>query len=210
VQVADRWHLLKNLREALERLLKRQLQQKRQRAHPHSCPSIPDGAEANGFLERSRLRLLPHLLSGKRKERAGRIRPPPPRLPSARQVTWMILQPEKLDDRQYSVLERLCQLIPQVEKAKELAQEFSRIVRGRSPTELCEWLRSATRSRLEEFVSFARGLSDDYEAVKNSLCHEWSNGQLEGQVNRLKLIKRMMYGRAKFELLRARILRSTK
>jgi len=70
------------------------------------------------------------------------------------------------------------------------------------------WLRAAAKSKLKEFVSFARGLSEDYEAVMNALRYEWSNGQLEGQVNRLKLIKRMMYGRAKFDLLRARVLHS--
>jgi transposase len=206
VQVADRWHLLKNLREAVEKLLKRQLQQKRQRAHPRFCPSTPDGTEANAFLERSRVRLLPHLLSGKSKKRGHSIRPPPVRLPSARQVTWMLLQPEKLNDEQHSTMEKLCQLFPQIERAKELAQAFTRIVRGRLSPELNEWLRSATQSTLREFISFARGLSEDYEAVKNALCHEWSNGQLEGQVNRLKLIKRMMYGRGKLDLLRARVL----
>ena len=90
----------------------------------------------------------------------------------------------------------------------KLAQAFTKIVRERSPTELNEWLRSALQSKLQEFISFARGLSEDYEAVKNALRYEWSNGQLEGQVNRLKLIKRMMYGRAKFDLLRARVLHS--
>ena len=208
IQVADRWHLIKNLREALGKLLKRQFQQKRQREHPRFCPSIADGAEANDFLERSRVRLLPHLLSGKRKKRAKSIRPPPPRLPSAQQVTWMILQPEKLDDRQRSIMEKLCQLFPQLEKAKELAQEFTRIVRERSADKYNEWVRSATQSKLKEFVSFARGLSEDHQAVTNALRYEWSNGQLEGQVNRLKLIKRMMYGRAKFDLLRARVLHS--
>jgi transposase len=209
IQVADRWHLLKNLREALEKLLKRQFQQKLQRAHPRFCPSITDGAEANDFLERSRVRLLPHLLSGKRKKRAKSIRPPPPRLPSAQQVTWMILQPEKLDDRQRSIMEKLCQLFPQIEKAKELAQEFTRIVRKRSADQYNEWLRSAMQSKLKEFLSFARGLSEDQQAVTNALRYEWSNGQLEGQVNRLKLIKRAMYGRAKFDLLRARVLHAT-
>jgi transposase len=64
------------------------------------------------------------------------------------------------------------------------------------------------QSKLKEFESFARGLSEDYEAVKNALRYGWSNGQLEGQVNRLKLIKRQMYGRAKFDLLRAHVLHS--
>jgi transposase len=120
----------------------------------------------------------------------------------------MLLQPEKLHDEQQSTIQRLCQLFPQIEQAKELAQAFTRIVRGRLSPELNEWIRSATRSTLKEFISFARGLSEDYEAVKNALCSEWSNGQLEGQVNRLKLIKRAMYGRAKFDLLKARVLHS--
>ena len=131
------------------------------------------------------------------------------RLPSAQQVTWMSLQPERLNDGQRSAFERLSQLFPQIRRAKELALAFSRIVLERTPTELNEWLRSAAQSKLKEFMSFARGLSEDYAAVKNALRYKWSNGQLEGQVNRLKLIKRQMYGRAKFDLLRARVLHST-
>ena len=103
-------------------------------------------------------------------------------------------------------MEKLCQLFPQIEKAKELARAFTRMVRERTSTEFNEWPRLAEQSKLQEFISFARGLSEDYEAVKNALRYVWSNGQLEGQVNRLKLIKRMMYGRAKFDLLKARVL----
>jgi len=208
VQIADRWHLLKNLHETLEKLIKRQLQQKQQHPIQRFCSPSTDDIEASGYLERSRVRLLPHLLCGERKERATSIRPPPPRLPSAQQITWMILEPQKLDDRQDSIVEKLCQLFPQIEKAKELAQAFAHMVRERSSDKLNEWLRSAARSQLKEFVSFARGLSEDYGAVINALRHEWSNGQLEGQVNRLKLIKRAMYGRAKFDLLKARVLHS--
>jgi transposase len=122
----------------------------------------------------------------------------------------MLLQSEEPDDEQHSTMEKLCQLFPQIEKAKELAQGFARIVRERSSAELNEWLRSAVQCKLQEFVSFARGLNEDYEAVINALRYKWSNGQLEGQVNRLKLIKREMYGRAKFDLLRARVLHSMK
>jgi transposase len=68
----------------------------------------------------------------------------------------------------------------------------------------------AERSKLKEFIGSPGGIVADYEAVKNALTYEWSNGQLEGQVNRLKLIKRGMYGRAKFDLLRARVLHSPK
>jgi transposase len=207
-QVADHRHLLKNLREALEKLLKRQLRQKRPRPIQRFCPATMKGAEANDFLERSRARLLPHLLNKKKDKRAKSIRPPPVRLPSSQQAAWMLLQPEKLNDEQRSTTGKLCQLFPQIERAKELAQEFSRIVRERLSDQFNGWLRAAAQSKLKEFVSFARGLTEDYEAVMNALRYEWSNGQLEGQVNRLKLIKRMMYGRAKFDLLRARVLHS--
>jgi len=119
MQVADRWHLLKNLREALEGLLRRQLQRKRQRLMQRLCPSVANEIELNDFIERSRVRLLPHLLSGKRKKRGQSIRPPPMRLPSAQEVAWMLLLPEKLDDAQRSTAERLCKLFPQIERAKE-------------------------------------------------------------------------------------------
>jgi transposase len=196
--------MLNNLRETVEKLLKRQLQQKPPRAIQCFCSSIPEGTEVNDYLERSRVRLLPHLLRSKNNKRAKSIRPSPMRLPSPYQAAWMLLQLEKLDDMQHSIMEKLCQLFPQIGRARELAQEFSRIVRERSATKFNEWLRSAMQSELKEFVSFARGISEDYEAVINALRYKWSNGQLEGQINRLKLIKRMMYGRAKFDLFWAR------
>ena len=98
--------------------------------------------------------------------------------------------------------------LPGPENSAGTALDFAAMVRRRVKVQLPEWLRAAARSRLKELVGFARGISEDYEAVRNALTYEWSNGQLEGQVNRLKLIKRMMYGRAKFDLLRARVLHS--
>lgn len=118
----------------------------------------------------------------------------------------MLLQREGLNDEQQFIVEKLCRLFPAIGKAKELAEDFTKMVRERSSDKFNGWLRAATQSKLKEFEGFARGLSEDYEAVINALRYEWSNGQLEGQVNRLKLIKRQMYGRAKFDLLRARVL----
>jgi transposase len=68
------------------------------------------------------------------------------------------------------------------------------------------WLTSATTSGIAELDRFARGWTDDRAAVEAGLSLEWSNGQTEGQVNKLKLLKRSMYGRANFDLLRLRLL----
>ncbi len=133
------------------------------------------------------------------------MRPPPPR-----EAAWMLLQLERVKDERQIVIERLCQLFPDLKTARELALDFARMVRRRVKDQLPEWLRAAAQSRLKELVGFARGISEDYEAVRNALTYGWSNGQLEGQVNRLKMIKRMMYGRAKFDLLRARVLHAVK
>src|SRR5215207_6508821 len=133
------------------------------------------------------------------------MRPPPPR-----ETAWMLLQPERVKDEGRAVVERLCRLFPDLKAAQELALDFARMVRQRAAELLPAWLRSAARYQLKEFVGFARGIGEDYEAVKNALTYEWSNGQLEGQITRLKLIKREMYGRAKFDLSRARVLRSVK
>jgi hypothetical protein len=77
---------------------------------------------------------------------------------------------------------------------------FAGIVRERRVEELREWLIEATCSGLQEFRRFAKGLTVDLSAVKAALLYEWSNGQVEGQVHRLKMIKRQMYGRAKLSL----------
>jgi transposase len=205
VQVADRWHLLKNLREALEQFLKRILPAKGMRVR-RAAGLEEHERTPNKFTEQSRIRLLPHLLrgcSGSLTKRAPPLRPPPPH-----EAAWMLLQPERVKDKERVFVERLCQLFPAVRAAQELSLDFARMVRQRAAEDLPAWLRAAGRSKLKEFVGFARGVSEDYEAVRNALTYEWSNGQLEGQVNKLKLIKRMMYGRAKFDLLRARVLYS--
>lgn len=71
---------------------------------------------------------------------------------------------------------------------------------------LRQWITDAQRGGVEEFVTFANGLTADLQAVRAALEYEWSKGQVEGQVHRLKLVKRQMYGRGKLNLLRARVL----
>ena len=85
-------------------------------------------------------------------------------------------------------------------------QTFGRIVRERSAVALDHWLEAATTSGVGELKRFAASLRRDYAAVSAALSLVWSNGQLEGQINRLKGIKKAMYGRGKFDLLRRRVL----
>jgi transposase len=82
------------------------------------------------------------------------------------------------------------------------------MVRERKPQSWKAWLKACDTSGIPELVNFAAGLRKDEQAVRAALTLEWSNGQTEGQVNRLKLLKRQMYGRANFDLLRMRCLAS--
>ena len=79
-------------------------------------------------------------------------------------------------------------------------------MRERHPDALNGWLQRASGSGIAELRRFAAGLSRDYAAVRAALSTPLSNAQVEGQINRLKCIKRTGYGRAKFELLRQRVL----
>jgi len=89
---------------------------------------------------------------------------------------------------------------------RRLAMRFRSILRGNDPDKLNQWLDDAQSSRVSSIERFARVLHRDVDAVKNAITETWSNGQAEGQINRLKTLKRAMYGRAGVELLRARML----
>ena len=102
----------------------------------------------------------------------------------------------------------LCKLSPEVGQAQQLALSFIEVIKERDADGLRGWLVNARRSEVAEFITFANGITADIGAVRAALEYEWSNGQVEGQVHRLKLIKRQMYGRGKLDLLRARVLRA--
>ncbi len=126
---------------------------------------------------------------------------------SAQRATWLFVrQPEKLDETQHNELALIRQASPSAEAAYHLAQAFMQMIRERTGHQLDAWLSSAEASRLPEFQSFAKGIQQDKAAVLAGLTLPWSQGPLEGHVNRLKLLKRSMYGRAKLPLLRARVL----
>lgn len=132
-------------------------------------------------------------------------------IPSSRDVAWWLQghfttsKPEVATE-QKTFLTHLFTLAPGLKEAAELAQELARILRKRQAKALDAWLEKAEQSACKELRLFAEGLRQDLSAVRNALTLEWSNGQTEGQVNRLKMLKRQMYGRANFDLLRARVL----
>ena len=127
--------------------------------------------------------------------------------PTARRTMWMLFRDEaKRQPDEQAFVTRLLDECPEVNTAQRLAHQFGCVIRERKADALEEWMTSAAASGLAEMRGFVTGLQRDLAAVKAALTYEWSNGQVEGQVNRLKTIKRTMYGRANLDLLRQRVL----
>ena len=120
---------------------------------------------------------------------------------------WKLLKGEGvLTDSEVEFKLRLYEDRAEIRIAMELAGEFPGKMRGRDGSGFESWLESALKSGIRELVTFARGLKRDWAAVKAAFTQPWSNGVVEGNVNRLKMIKRAMYGRGGLALLRARVL----
>jgi transposase len=143
--------------------------------------------------------------------RANQRRPASPTdlLPSSKQLAWLLVRaPDQLKTEEAALLEHICQDI-QLSQLYSLAQQFVNMVKQRLADQLDLWLTACETFPAVQAQNFASGLRQDYAAVRAALETVWSNGQTEGQVNRLKCIKRQMYGRANFDLLRLKILYSS-
>ena len=103
-------------------------------------------------------------------------------------------------------LDQLCTLCPAIATARCLVHAFLATLRAGDVAGLQSWLETVAQSHLPELDSFAYGWRRDRSAVEAAFRLPWSSGQLEGQINRLKTLKRQMYGRARFALLRRRVL----
>jgi len=126
---------------------------------------------------------------------------------STRQLVWLFMQDNaELEAEERQSLNALCGENPQLAEIYQLAQTFQRMLRQQVPESLDAWLESMEHCGVPKLQNFAGGLRQDYAAVQAAISYAWSNGQVEGQVNRLKTIKRQMYGRANFDLLRQRVL----
>jgi transposase len=126
---------------------------------------------------------------------------------SATRASWLFVsQAGKLDAKQTQHVGQIRAAHPDLETAYQLSQEFVMMLAERREEDLDSWLTQAQRSGLPEFKKMAHGIRQDYAAVKAAFASEWSQGQVEAQVNCLKLQKRIVFGRANFDLLRLRVL----
>ncbi|WP_173166052.1 ISL3 family transposase [Phytohabitans suffuscus] len=138
----------------------------------------------------------------------GRNQPTPvPPPPPTRDITgWIMCPTDKLTDEHQAELEQLCGLCPDLATIRDLAHGFTDLVRTRGGDRLAAWVEQAETGSITEIRSFASGLRKDWDAVKAGLTMSWSSGPVEGAVNRIKMLKRQMYGRANPDLLRRRVL----
>ncbi len=126
---------------------------------------------------------------------------------SAQRASWLfILDESRLEAEEQTARRRMRAADPELVTVDDLARRFVLIVKERQVDKLDQWLADVATSGLNGFKSFANGIRADLNAVRNALKLRWSNGQVEGQINHLKFIKRQMYGRAKIDLLRKRVL----
>lgn len=124
--------------------------------------------------------------------------------PSPRRAAWLLTKAaDALTDDERAYADAVCAACPALATVRTLAADFRRLLLTKDVNALTPWLAAAEQSELR---SLAVGLRRDHDAVLAAICFRWSNGQVEGQVNRLKLIKRTMYGRASYPLLRRRVL----
>jgi transposase len=127
------------------------------------------------------------------------------RLSSRGAAFLMILSPSKLSEVQQQQVEQM-NLNEELHTVYLLSQEFVALLKERQVAALDGWLKRAKESQVAELGSFVNGIRRDYVAVRAACSLPWSNGTTEGQVNRLKFLKRQMFGRAHLDLLRVKVL----
>jgi len=129
---------------------------------------------------------------------------------SPHQTAWLLFrEPATLAFDESAFVSALCATVSEIAIAYILIQLFLTIVRQRLSALLDPWMKLVSASTISSLKSFVSGLRTDYEAVRAALEYPFSNGPVEGHINRLKTIKRMMYGRGKFDLLKLRVLHPT-
>jgi transposase len=137
----------------------------------------------------------------------GQIAVPAPRPPSVRDMTrWIMSHPDNLADEDGTALRRVRRLSKDLDRLTDHVRGFAVMMTELAGDRLLDWISTVENDSLTALASFARNLRRDLEAVRNGLSLPYSSGAVEGHVNRVKMLKRQMFGRANFDLLRKRTL----
>ena len=138
----------------------------------------------------------------------GQAAPPAvPAPPKVRHITsWILRDPATLDESEQASPDGVRARCPHLDALARHVSEFAKILTGRRGEQLDAWIAQASADDQPDLHSFITGLKRDYQAVLNGLTLPYSSGKVEGNVNRIKMLKRQMYGRAGFNLLRKRVL----
>jgi transposase len=157
--------------------------------------------KASGF--RGSLRVISEWAS--RRRRAERVDAQNlQRIPSARKIArLMTIGLDLLTKAETVMIAAIEAGVPTLVEAREIITQFHLMIRRRLETGLTPWIE---RARASLIASFASGVARDEAAVRAAITSSWSNGQTEGQITRLKLVRRQMYGRGKIDLLQARLI----
>ena len=127
---------------------------------------------------------------------------PTRQVPTLRTLTWWIIKrTEGRSEKEEKILEQISIGQSKLATTISLARDFATMIRQQQTEQLDKWLEQASQSGYRTWKNFAAGIRQDYAAVKAALSYSWSNGPTEVHINRLKCLKRLMYGRAKDDLL---------
>jgi transposase len=133
--------------------------------------------------------------------------PAPPRGLSPQQAVWLLLCPEaELTATQQTLRLQVLDANEEIRAAHKVVAHFRDLLRMRGHAQFTAWQQAAEASEVPEVRGFVASLHRDEDAVRAALAEGWNSGQVEGQVTKVKLVKRLMFGRANFDLLRRRVL----
>ena len=124
-----------------------------------------------------------------------------------RWITGLLYKPleksSKISINQYN---EVIKKYPIIQSMLTLLEDFKNILKKKEPNELSKWIKKAQKLKIKEINSFVSGVNGDKESILNAIKYNYNNGLAEGSVNKVKNIKRVMYGRNKFNLLRSKVL----
>jgi transposase len=124
-----------------------------------------------------------------------------------KQLTYLLLRDQQtLKEDQRKSINDLCSSLPILEQLREFTLSFKEALLQSMPDHMDQWLEQVKAASFTFLRAFADGLQPEWGALKAACTLSWSNGPTEGLVNRIKLVKRQMYGRGSFDLLRKRVL----